>query len=285
MIILEEYLNYLNEVSKWKKEVNKLSDKNIEKIKQAKVAKSVEEFRKGVDKGTKNIIKKSGATFKRRIPISINAKFHSRPGILTKKQTVNSPISWSGGSDAKYIGVKNRAQWKAERPYIERHEADEARYSNKSRKKYGTKLGSKEIYKVTPSGDRIKVGHHQSIGVLKKEKELTDFANKVYGDAPKLRAFRKSSGEDELAKKLSYKQINKMDKESAKKAISGLRKKMLDAYKGDRKAAAAGLKQLLKTRKFIGKYGKPGLAAAGIATAAGIGTAGYRSFANKKKYK
>ena len=102
MNILETYLNYLEELSRWKKEVPNLSNQSIQKLKDTKVAKTSDEFRKGVNTGTKNITKKSNAIFNKGIPIGQSGKHHNRPSILHKGKTiVNSPYSLKGGSDAK----------------------------------------------------------------------------------------------------------------------------------------------------------------------------------------
>ena len=159
------------------------------------------------------------------------------------------------------------------KPYFDRHEVDEARYTNKIRKKYGSTAS-----KIVINKQGKLVGQHKSLGVLKREKDLTDFANKMYGDANELKNIRKQTGEYDLAKKFSYKQINKMDKKAAKANIINLRKSLINSAGGNRKKILAKLKRLKASKKAaiaISKYGKkPGV----IAAAAGIGAAAYKKY-------
>lgn len=280
MNILETYLNYLEELSRWKKEVPNLSNQSIQKLKDTKVAKTSDEFRKGVNTGTKNITKKSNAIFNKGIPIGQSGKHHNRPSILHKGKTiVNSPYSLKGGSDAKSMGIETKKDWLKNKPYIDRHEADEARYANKIRKKTGSMKASTI---VTKNG--MPVGHHNSLGVLKKEKELTDFANKMYGDAKELRNVRKLTGEYNIVDKMTYKDINKMDVKKAKGLISKLRSDIL--RNTPNKKIAIKLLKKIKTARKIGlsmtKYGKP----AAVIGAVGVGVgamAGYKKMSKKDK--
>lgn len=281
MNLLKLYLNYLEELSRWKKEVPNLSNQSVQKLKDTKIAKSAEEFRKGVNTGTKNIINKSNAIFSKGIPIGQFGKHHNRPSVLHKGKTiVNSPYSLKGGIDAKNMEIKTKKDWLKNKPYFDRHEADEARYANKIRRKTGS---MKSATIITKGG--MPVGQHHSLGVLKKEKELTDFANKMYGDAKELRNIRKLTGEYDIVKKMSYKDINKLDKKKIKGLISSLRSDIL-RNTPNKKIAIMLLKKIKTARKLglaIAKYGKP---AAVVGAAAGVGLGaitGYKKLTKKDK--
>ena len=64
--LLENYLEYLNELNKWEKKVQsgEMSKQDLARIRKAKIARDADSFRKGIDKGSDNIIKRAQSTLK-----------------------------------------------------------------------------------------------------------------------------------------------------------------------------------------------------------------------------
>lgn len=305
--------NYLSELTRWKEKMRELDDveianikkklrtsknpeeikklkfklqrltspESIQKLKQSGVAKSAEEFRSGVGKGTEKMREKYGAIKKRSFfrPPSTGPSWTDKG-----KYNIYDPISWKGGNVGRTMGVKSRDEWKKLKPYIDRHEAEEARHLAILRKKYKSLPTTSTV--VTDILGRP-VGHHKSLGVLKREKELTDYASKLYGDAGAIRRYRSQSGEYDIVKGKSYKDIGKLDKQAAKTQITRLRKALLDKFGGDRRKALAWLKSHKKLKKFGFHHGKQlvkGLKIGGAATvAAGLGYGGYKYYKNRKE--
>lgn len=250
MNILEQYLQFLNEKgSKWKKMVSQGLVKDVEKLKP--FAKSHEDYLKGVNKGTDEIIRKSKAEVindddfktgnkafdwylnRSKSPMTIKA-----PGM---DPMISIPKSSTGYNRAtKRMGVKTtQADYDKDLPYIKRHEADEARAGVKSAKKYGEgSVGTTVIQKKNKL-----VGAHLSPEVLKKEMKLTNFSNAIYNDAQKLREVRGKTGEYEAIKALTNKWIRVRDRLNAK-----LRQKEFSEY--EKKIAEL---QLQKTTGFLSK--------------------------------
>lgn len=142
---LDKYLSYLQE-DKLKQRITRggVSSAGIEKLKKSGVLKPEEEYIKGVEKGTKNIMKKSGS-------ISVPTIFkepHSRGIPFTNKSIVRVPVTnrylkaWSKDTGEP---ISKQAAEKL-KPYVKRHEADEASVSKMLKKKYGGRV-EKELGK------------------------------------------------------------------------------------------------------------------------------------------
>jgi len=223
-IFLENYLEYIYELNKWEKKVQsgEISKKDLDRIRKAKLARDADSFRRGIDKGSDNIIKKAQSTIKyskkanKEGPLTTDKKLKNifnKPG-----STIHMPTDKYGGVFGSQNKINKPEKWNRIKPYIKRHEADEARYSSKIRKKYNQSgaVNFTNDYVINNTTYEETIGTHASPGVLKKEKELTDFTSKMYGDAKKLRQYRNKSGEYEFVKNMTNKYINKFDKAVAK---------------------------------------------------------------------
>lgn len=225
--LLENYLEYLNELNKWEKKVQsgEMSKQDLARIRKAKIARDADSFRKGIDKGSDNIIKRAHSTLKyskkanKEGPKTIDSRLKSlfnKPG-----STIHMPSDKYGGTFGAQDKINKPEKWDRLAPYVKRHEADEARYSAKQMKKHkvGGAISFTRDVKNAETGKTIysrEVGLHASPGVLKKEKELTDFTSRMYGDAKKLRQYRNKTGEYEFVKNMTNKYINKFDNAVAK---------------------------------------------------------------------
>lgn len=225
--LLENYLEYLNELNKWEKKVQsgEMSKQDLARIRKAKIARDADSFRKGIDKGSDNIIKRAQSTLKyskkanKEGPKTIDSRLKSlfnKPG-----STIHMPSDKYGGIFGSQDKINKPEKWDRLAPYVKRHEADEARYSTKQMKKHkvGGAISFTRDVKNAETGKTIysrEVGLHASPGVLKKEKELTDFTSRMYGDAKKLRQYRNKTGEYEFVKNMTNKYINKFDNAVAK---------------------------------------------------------------------
>lgn len=266
MTILESYLDYLSEETRWKKEVSKgLSDKSIEKIKDSKIAKTEKNYVKGLKKGTKQIMKKNNAS----VILTKAAGIHGPLTVPQPTELGSTVVQHLGNSKLyrlmlrlKKLNLSPR-EWAKVRPLIDRHEADEVVAAAKQFQDKHTKAGiSPSNISFTHKGKLV--GSHMSPDVLTKEKKIMDFQRKVYPSSglDKLNKFRNSTGEYGVASK-SKKELAKI-----KQKILVLRKerqvmmdnleKLIDspAKKGfinKIKSMAITIKSLVKTSKLIQK--------------------------------
>jgi hypothetical protein len=196
MSILKQYL----EEARRHEEIRKgnISKKNIEKMKKSGALKSKEDYYKGIDRGSDNIIKKHHGK------VNYDSEFATKNGAQYRIAT-NSIELPSTDKYTRYnlISMKTKKQVKKDEPISKRHEAYEMASAHKGR------LGIK-ITKFK----KIGVGKHRSIDVLRNEKRDSDFASKVYNNYQEKdrRKFRKSSGEYDLVDKTSTRKRRKLNK-------------------------------------------------------------------------
>lgn len=325
--ILENYLDFLNEVTRWKKGVvgaeeelenkvnqlkerlrkaktpqektilsarlkkwtniinqkGKLSDADLDYIKRRGIAKSGEQYRSGLQRGAENMFAKTNTIRKKLTPVQSHGI--SIDPMVKKGHIYHDPYTWKGGQTGKAFGVKSREEWKKLKPYVDYHEAQEASYSKKLAKKYGVKSGA-VTFKKHPF-DLTSYGQHRSGGVIKKEKEVVDYANRLYGDAAGLKKYRLGTGEYDTVKNLSYKQISKFDKKHAAEQLQKLYDQFLKQAGGDRKKALELLRNHNQARRLVQKYGPSiikGLKITGAVALAAAGVAGaYHLYKQRKE--
>lgn len=128
--------NYLQELTRYKKEilsdVKPLSDEGIQKLKQAGIIKSKNEYEKGVKQRSKELFRKTDTPVKRTIfsKRSLGPNVDTSPVFAKKNQYIyKKPYTWKGGKVGKALGVKTRKQWKELEPYIDSHEGHEAEFT------------------------------------------------------------------------------------------------------------------------------------------------------------
>jgi len=277
MSIIETYLDYLQEdeylnESKWKAllRTGKLSKKALRKIQKYKlkadplyvkslikkgqkakadeylkkkgIVKSARQWLAGVEKGSQNILKKTGTNVQNKpnvifskqtgLPIGKNLKdpMHAHAVTSTKKSTMHVP----SGLSKKQQGLST---------LIKRHETDEVRMGKKKLKAAKANLSS--LQPTSSYG-------HLSDEVLRREKELTNTAAALYGKksgANTLRKLRKQTGEYDAIKHMTKKDIAKQDK-ALTTQIKNATKQEIDAIKKlspeQRKEVIKGYKQQLK---------------------------------------
>jgi hypothetical protein len=202
-LILEAYLNYLDEATKWKEKAPGLSDDAIEKMRAGGVIKSKKKYMKGVRKGTNQIVKKQGVT------VTYN-KIAGFSGPLTVQNMI---LQHKGNSKIfrlilrlKKLNLSPR-EWAQLKPLIDRHEANEVVAIAKQLKDKGVMPSPVQFTK----NNKV-VGVHASPSVLKKEKKMMDFQKKIYPGSgfEKFNKFRNSTGEYGLASK-SPKELKKIE--------------------------------------------------------------------------
>jgi len=197
-------LYFLNE-NKWKDKAPELSDKSINRLKKAGLIKPEKDYIKGIEKGTKKIIKNYHIKFTDHILKQDTGLTHSDIEQLKKDspEIYNNFIGRLGGEDKlKFMDSKGRMDmgpvydpdhkiinipkkmnrnltkfafgskkdYEKLKPFIKRHEADEVRVFKKLNKKYKG---------FNPNLNAAGGGHYGP-EVLKKEKKLIDFYDKVY---------------------------------------------------------------------------------------------------------
>lgn len=142
-------------------------------------------------------------------------------------------LVYAGGKEEDYKKLK---------PYLKRHEADEARYLKNIEKKHGSKgvgvIGFvnktenvsgkiKQAFsqKLDPSDYEEKlVGQHVSPKVLKNEYRYSNFAKSMYNDTDRLIKLRSMTGEREKIQQLADKYIKKIEKAAVKLRMSNISK-------------------------------------------------------------
>lgn len=246
--------NYLQELTRYKKEIlsddKPLSDQGIQKLKQAGIIKSKEEYEKGVRQRSKELFRTTDTPVKRTIfsKRSLGPNLDTSPVFAKKNQYVyKKPYTWKGGKIGKALGIKTRKQWKELQPYVDSHEAHEAEFTKGLLKKHKS-LPSTQTQFTDPFGN-VK-GRHKSFKVIKKERDLVNYANRVYGAAEPLKNFRTATGEYNVAKNTTLKQLSKLDKKLAKSSPAMARQLILQKFGGNKKAALVYLKVIKKLRKY-----------------------------------
>jgi hypothetical protein len=234
MYISEHFINsILDEGAKWKELVaaGKLGTNAIKRIKQGGLVKSPEEYFKGIDKGTQNIIDKHNIHVSHNNSNALNNAFKLNSGSKmsditnhTAKYGIREPLSIYSHTMATpqkvtvhVPDIKNIPHSERDlHSIIKRHEADEAVEYLKNLKKYKRK----RLDNNTPE-------QHQSDNVLKKEQKILSTANRLYSrrdglgtpGRDRLNHMRLSTGEYAHVDMKTNKQIKKDDHERAKRSI------------------------------------------------------------------
>jgi hypothetical protein len=240
--ILKQYI----EEARRHEEIRKgnVSPENIEKMKKSGAIKSEEDYLKGYDKGTDNIIKKHGAKINHFSDLKnqlIGSHYNK------KDNTINLPDT--NKTTIQSIGVGGKKKLKDREHVIKRHEAYELSSSKKHPKSH---------LRITRAGSS---GDHNSADVLRNEKRDTDYTTNAYGRDKGIVRMRKKSGEYRFIDELSTRKRRKINK----KALEFDRTTYGDAIKDKAKKALAitgvvGAKKLydkIKNRKkktFIDKF-------------------------------
>jgi 8-oxo-dGTP pyrophosphatase MutT (NUDIX family) len=216
-------------------------------LKKRGLVKSAASWLAGVERGTKNILKKTGAKVVHK-PDTTFHKATTASGMadyvgLKKGKTMRNPLGahakvTQGGKRARVhvaTGVKKKEQGMG--TIFKRHEADEVRAAMKQAKK---NKGS--IVPMRPEQG------HMSASVLDKERELVRTAKGLYGKkagGKKISKLRKQSGEyDSIGKKKVYK---KAEKSAMKQALQ----QKADARKQFRAQPKADQKTMIKQTKDV----------------------------------
>lgn len=243
---LDSYLNYLDE-NKWSKMVQagKLGQASINRLTKAGVVKPVDKWLSGINKGTENIIKKTGGKvvnkpdmfyanqqgFSKDVGKNISNVYKSHGTATFGKNRLHVPNSENIPKPQRVI-----------LPLVKRHEVDEIRIMNKLAKKYGmSKLAASQQW-----GGLSKHGH-VSDEVLRKEKELTDLGSKLYGrssGAPQLTRIRRIGGEYENIG--TKKEIAKLNAKKIKETDKLMKQQKLDVSKLSPEEKQAYRKQIIR---------------------------------------
>jgi hypothetical protein len=196
-------ISYLFEVSRLKKEIRlgKLSDEGIMKARMAGQIKPFHKWRKGIDKGTNELIRKSGAK-----------KLVSSDSFGVHKDRIYSNVPQMMTRDGERLVVlpktsssfyKDKNLSPRDATIINRHEADESRYGKEYKNKFGVNLAGR-FSKREGTGEK-----HVSARVTKRESENLN-TGKAYGLGSFLRSHREKTGESNLVKK-SDKELKKIE--------------------------------------------------------------------------
>jgi len=241
MNLLEQYLEYLDETfkdideqkSKWKQMVasGKLSPEQIERLKKSGIVKPEKKYLKGFEHGTKILRRKSNMPIRKGTELQ---KIHgpvTASGYLLDKNLrgihlpevpknvdLNAPANLPSILKTQY-GIKTWGDYLKIKPYIKRHEADEARATSKSMKKYG----------VIAQGDLQKSvgGTHGSPSVLNKERKYMSYTSKVYGGDQKEKFIKGREYEYHLAKPYEKaRKLRKIEKRSVKQTLGTIKEKI-----------------------------------------------------------
>lgn len=169
MDILNNYLTYLNEKSKWKEKVisGEIGDNEIKRLKKAGITKTAKQFRSGLRKGTDNIASRYGAKFKR------SSGNFSNVGPYQKDDTIYMGKSFESQPKRTMnkLGIKTKKDWDNMKDIIKRHEVDEFRANKKVELKTGTHQAA---------GSYMGMHGHASPEVLNREKKYLTLYNKLY---------------------------------------------------------------------------------------------------------
>jgi hypothetical protein len=176
---------YIEEARRQTKEIRsgKLSNTGIHQLKKKGMIKSEEEYTKGYEKGTDNILKKHKAKSKTGGWLTNNV---FGPHFNNRTKKVRMP-----DVNSRFSKVYGEKDYEKDKPILKRHEAYEA--SDKT-KKNGQII-------LTKSG-RLS-GTHNSPKVLEKEKKDVDYTSRVYNQGDRLKNIRSNSGEYDWLGKLS----------------------------------------------------------------------------------
>jgi len=255
--ILESYLNYLNEKrgSSINKQIRSgnLSPESIEKLKKAGLIKPEEDYKKGVEKGIKKslrwkrvkwdevdhkmqyIDKDTIAALKKMTPeeyLAVTGQEYNKADIdkMESLATKNGKISMGPVSDVDKRNISipkkmdksvtnyafgSKKGYEDIKPLVKKHEADEYILAQKLKKKYNIKgkLDPSPLPNLNVAG-----GGHYGPEVLKKEKKVVDFYNRVYGKLNHWLTLRKPEYED-LKKYGSARALRKTRERAMKQGI------------------------------------------------------------------
>ena len=211
--------------SKWKKMLaaGKLGKDSLRKIQKAGLPKSKKDYFEGIEKGTKNILKKQGAK-ETNVLHQVKAKMTGmKPGDKVKNPLSSHSIVTPRKARIHVPAAKDVASNQRElAKVVKRHEADEIVAINKQFKKL-KRPGSPMFGATAGPG-------HASDTVLKNERKITNTANALYGKTKGGRGIinkaRKKTGE--------YKKVDKLSKKDVKKHDKKLIKDKLKLYKSDK---------------------------------------------------
>lgn len=223
--LLDFYINFLNEATKWKEKVvsGELSPQSIRKLKKAGIVKPEREYYKGFVKGTKELLRKTGASI----------KYSERaPGPATLPS-----LKKPGGSPTIYIPKRSNVLFKTimkkslklPEKHIpsflrisKRHEADEAALLKKLQKRYG----SSYYPFVNIISKKGMITGHFGPEILKKEKPYATLLSKLYKDpgARVLLKGRARMGEYETLEKIKKRQLRKARERAAKEKEKEVRR-------------------------------------------------------------
>jgi hypothetical protein len=228
-----------------------LSPEAIEKLKKAGLIKPEEEYRKGIEKGIKKSLRwkkikwdeidhktighdKSTVSFLKSLPeeelknnynmsktdlekmekiATKTGKVSVGPVTMPDEKIISIPKKMDSGMMKYAFGSKK--DYEKLKPLIKRHEADEYLLAQKLKKKYKIK-GSMDpgpLPNLNVAG-----GGHMGPEILKKEKKLVDFYDKVYGKLTHWTTIRQPEYE-ELKKYGSSRAIRKARERGIKKGI------------------------------------------------------------------
>lgn len=190
LTLLQE--EYTEEQSKWKAMVaaGKVSRKGIERLRRSGLIKPEAEYWKGIEKGTENIMKRTGMRplpnwMRKFIPQQyLDAVEASGPMTITLRNKhfllmPKNPNKFIENLKSNLGSKLTKQEYERIIQFIKRHEADESREAMKNVKKFGD-YGRGFAQHVTTAGP---VGQHVSPAVLQKEKRIADYASKLYKDS------------------------------------------------------------------------------------------------------
>ena len=201
MFISERYI--LDETTRWKKEVENLNDRSIDKLKKTGVVKPEKEYMKGIETGNQKMMKKLGVKEKKAAVLATQYRAHTNTIQIPKNSEV---MRKAVGSD--------KSDFEKDLPIYKRHEVEEAKATDRMKKRGDIAA----MMNVTNRGNEL-VGQHASPAVLKNEDKITKITSKLYNRGTHLRNLRTASGEDTFAK-MSGIQIRKLEEKIAKLAKS-----------------------------------------------------------------
>lgn len=217
--LLDKYLFLDEQHSKWKSKVasGELTNKkgSIDKIKNAGLVKPESNFRKSIEKGSKNMIAK---TSKNSIGSSLStSKLMNISGPVTAAGTIMMPKG-----DPKIFRLLmtlkgmhlSKDDWKKIRFLVKRHEVDELRILAKRIQDAQKSNNPVHPHSLTFKKDNKVVGQHMSPEVLQKEKKLMTTYNTLYPNkgSEKWIKYRNKTGEygDKVQKANSKKILKSM---------------------------------------------------------------------------
>ena len=240
MIVLSNLL----ELNKGEKMVasGSVTGGNINKLKKSGVMRSEKTYMKGIDKGSAFKLKGTGTKIRKSRLADLTGPIAIPQDVGPLDKGIMVP---KGGAlpFRTVLGIKSRQfvtkkDLKKEGPLFRRHEVDEM----STKRKVPRAIQFKKDGKL--------VGQHLSPGVIKKEKDLTDFTTKAYGVGKKLSGFRKKTGEYNMIDKMSGRKIRKIESRADKhseKASTKMTKTIGDM------AGATGIRDKIKSYRKLRK--------------------------------